>query len=40
MADLLCGYTERNMNKEEWNYYVGEDLTYEKTCPNLPANNN
>ncbi|MEZ4944543.1 MAG: High-affnity carbon uptake protein Hat/HatR [Cyclobacteriaceae bacterium] len=40
MADLLCGYTERNMNKEEWDYYVGEDLPYEKTCPNLPANDN
>lgn len=40
MADLLCGYTTRNMNKEEWSYYVGEDLPYEKTCPNLPANNN
>ncbi|MEQ9415248.1 MAG: High-affnity carbon uptake protein Hat/HatR, partial [Cyclobacteriaceae bacterium] len=40
MADLLCGYTERNMNREEWNYYVGEDLKYEKTCPNLPSNDN
>lgn len=40
MADLLCGYTTRNMNNEEWSYYVGEDLPYEKTCPNLPANNN
>ncbi len=38
MADLLCNYTERNMNKEEWDSYVGVDLSYEKTCPDLPAN--
>lgn len=39
MSSLLCGYTERNMNTEEWNSYVGEDLPYEKTCANLPVNN-
>lgn len=38
MSGLLCGYTKRNMNKEEWDSYVGEDLSYEKTCPNLPEN--
>lgn len=38
MSGLLCGYTERNMSQEEWNSYVGEDLPYEKTCPNLPVN--
>lgn len=38
MAGLLCGFTSRNMDKEEWNTYVAEDLPYEKTCPNLPAN--
>ena len=40
MSGLLCGYANRNMNAEEWNSYVGEDLPYEKTCPNLPANDN
>lgn len=39
MAGLLCGYTKRNMNNEEWNSYVGEDLQYQKTCPDLPENN-
>lgn len=39
MAGLLCGYTKRNMNEEEWNSYVGEDLPYQKTCPDLPENN-
>ena len=27
MAELLCGYTKRNMNKEEWDGYVGADIT-------------
>lgn len=40
MSALLCGYTTRNMSNEEWTYNVGEDLRYEKTCPNLPANDN
>ena len=40
MSGLLCGYASRNMNAEEWDSYVGEDLPYEKTCPNLPANDN
>lgn len=40
MSDLLCTYTKRNMNKEEWDVNVGEDITYEKTCSNLPSNYN
>lgn len=39
MSDKLCSYTKRNMSKEEWNLYVGEDLPYLKTCENLPENN-
>ncbi len=38
ISGLLCGYTKRNMSREEWDSYVGEDLSYEKTCPNLPEN--
>ena len=38
MAELLCTYTKRNMSKEEWDTYAN-NLDYEKTCANLPANN-
>ena len=39
MSGILCNQVERNMTKDEWDIFVGEDLTYERTCPNLPANN-
>jgi len=39
MSEILCGMMERNLSKDEWDIYVGEDLPYEKTCLNLPANN-
>lgn len=38
MSGILCGFLERNMKKEEWDLYVGSDLDYERTCPDLPAN--
>lgn len=39
MSDKLCGKLTRNMTKDEWDIFVSEDLTYESTCGNLPANN-
>lgn len=39
MADILCGKVTRNINKEEWEIFVGDDLTYESTCSSLPPNN-
>ena len=39
MSGLLCQFLERNLEKEEWNSYVADDLPYELTCPELPANN-
>lgn len=39
MAGELCGLLTRNMKKEEWDTFVGEDLPYELTCVNLHANN-
>ncbi|MGE0590341.1 MAG: High-affnity carbon uptake protein Hat/HatR [Cyclobacteriaceae bacterium] len=39
MSDYLCGMVDRNLTKDEWDIYVGEDLPYEKTCAALPANN-
>ncbi len=38
MSGYLCGFLQRNMNKEEWDSYVADDLPYEKTCPQLPEN--
>ncbi len=40
MAGILCGDVKRNMNKDEWETYVGDDLPYEKTCTDLPPNDN
>ncbi|MEL7067579.1 MAG: caspase family protein [Cyanobacteria bacterium J06581_3] len=31
-----CDRLQRNLTYSEWRRYVGEDLPYEKTCPNLP----
>jgi hypothetical protein len=39
MSGILCGLVNRNLTQDEWDLYVGEDLPYEKTCANLPANN-
>ncbi|HEY5690052.1 MAG TPA: High-affnity carbon uptake protein Hat/HatR [Cyclobacteriaceae bacterium] len=39
MSEILCGLVDRNMSKEEWEIFVGTDIPYESTCPNLPANN-
>ena len=39
MSDKLCGKLTRNMTRDEWDIFVSEDLTYELTCENLPANN-
>ncbi len=38
MSGFLCGFLQRNMNKDEWDSYVADDLPYEKTCPQLPEN--
>lgn len=38
MSNILCKEISRNMSKEEWDLYVGDDLTYASTCPNYPEN--
>jgi WD40 repeat protein/serine/threonine protein kinase len=35
-ADYLCTRIWRNLSAEEWRFYVGEDIPYERTCPSLP----
>jgi WD40 repeat protein/energy-coupling factor transporter ATP-binding protein EcfA2 len=39
MSDLLCNYVKRNINKDEWETFAGDDLPYETTCAALPPNN-
>jgi energy-coupling factor transporter ATP-binding protein EcfA2 len=39
MANILCGNVKRNISKDEWEIFVGDDLPYESTCADLPPNN-
>ena len=32
-----CGIAGRNLTIDEWNVYVGKDIPYQRTCPNLRA---
>ncbi len=36
LAGKLCSDLSRNMTQEEWNLYVGPDISYSRTCENLP----
>jgi WD40 repeat protein len=36
-ANYLCTRVSRNLSLEEWRFYVGEYIPYERTCPALPA---
>ncbi len=35
-ADLVCGKVQRNLTQKEWLWFMGTDIPYERTCPNLP----
>ena len=37
LAELVCDKVWRNLTLDEWHQFVGEDIPYERTCPNLPA---
>jgi WD40 repeat protein len=34
---LACSRVTRNLTEAEWETYMGADVPYRKTCPNLPA---
>lgn len=36
LAERVCDLVWRNLSMEEWRQFVGEDVPYESTCPNLP----
>jgi len=38
-GDYLCTRVWRNLSPDEWRFYIGEDLPYEKTCPAIPSGN-
>ena len=33
MASMICARVSRNLTTEEWDRYVGEDITYMESCP-------
>jgi len=37
LADLVCDKVWRNLTLDEWRRFVGEDIPYERTCPERPA---
>lgn len=36
LADMVCGEVRRNLTLDEWDRFVGEDIPYQQTCPELP----
>jgi WD40 repeat protein len=36
IADKVCQIVWRNLTLDEWHKFVGVELPYERTCPNLP----
>jgi hypothetical protein len=36
LIEFACTRTDRNLTQEEWQRYMGADVPYRKTCPNLP----
>jgi Tol biopolymer transport system component len=37
LADLVCKKVWRNLTLAEWRQFIGVDVPYERTCPNLPS---
>ena len=36
LAEGVCASATRNLSGEEWHRFVGEDISYRCTCPDLP----
>jgi WD40 repeat protein len=36
LADMVCERVWRNLTLDEWRQFIGADIPYERTCPNLP----
>lgn len=37
LADMVCEKVLRNLTLDEWRWFMGRDIPYEPTCPNLPS---
>ena len=37
LAEMVCAKVRRNLTRDEWRQFVGADLPYQRTCPNLPS---
>src|SRR5262249_38329687 len=37
LAEKICQQVWRNLTRAEWDQFIGTDLPYERTCPNLVA---
>src|SRR5271165_510101 len=35
-ASRACQRANRNLSQAEWNHYIGKNVPYHRTCPNLP----
>ncbi len=36
LVSNICNLLQSNLSKQSWNYYIGEDIPYQKTCESLP----
>jgi WD40 repeat protein len=36
LLEVACQRSSRNMKHSEWERYMGSDVLYQRTCPNLP----
>ena len=37
LREMVCEKVWRNLTRDEWQRFVGVDITYEPTCPNRPS---
>ena len=37
LIEEACRRMPRNLTHEEWNRYIGPEIPYHPTCPNLPV---
>jgi hypothetical protein len=38
LAEKVCPQMARNLTRDEWEKYVGNDIGYEYTCPGILVN--
>ena len=36
LAEMVCQKMLRNLTGQEWQQFMGDDIDYERTCPQLP----